>query len=81
MLEPRRLAAKAAARRLAALLGERVGQTVGFRVRHEAAISSATRIEVRRSTSSWHADTLILTERTPGQCITEPIVPYGADGK
>ncbi|MEN9281122.1 MAG: hypothetical protein RL594_57 [Bacteroidota bacterium] len=46
MLEPRRLAAKAAARRMASLLGEQVGQTVGYRMRMESAISEATRIEV-----------------------------------
>lgn len=33
MLEPRRLAARAAAERMAALLGEAVGETVGYRVR------------------------------------------------
>ena len=46
MLEPRRLAARAAACRMAALRGEEVGQTVGFRTRLEAATSAATRIEV-----------------------------------
>ncbi|MBS1560784.1 MAG: ATP-dependent helicase HrpB [Bacteroidetes bacterium] len=46
MLEPRRLAAKAAARRMAALLGERVGETVGYRMRNETAVSARTRIEV-----------------------------------
>jgi ATP-dependent helicase HrpB len=46
MLEPRRLAAKAAAERLAAGLGEPVGQRVGYRVRMEARVSAATRIEV-----------------------------------
>lgn len=46
MLEPRRLAAKAAARRMASLLGEPVGQTVGYRMRLETAVSEATRIEV-----------------------------------
>jgi ATP-dependent helicase HrpB len=46
MLEPRRLAAKAAARRMASLLGEQVGQTVGYRMRMESAVSQATRIEV-----------------------------------
>ena len=46
MLEPRRLAARAAARRMAALLGEEVGETVGFRVRHESVVSGRTRIEV-----------------------------------
>ncbi|MDR3526876.1 MAG: ATP-dependent helicase HrpB [Rhizomicrobium sp.] len=46
MLEPRRLAARAAASRMATLLGEAVGQTVGFRTRLESAVSAATRIEV-----------------------------------
>ncbi|MEM8804253.1 MAG: DEAD/DEAH box helicase, partial [Pseudomonadota bacterium] len=46
MLEPRRLAARAAAERMAALLGEKVGKTVGYRVRGEARVSSDTRIEV-----------------------------------
>lgn len=46
VLEPRRVAAKSAARRMAALLGEPVGRTVGYRVRLEARVSAATRIEV-----------------------------------
>jgi len=46
MLEPRRLAARAAAERMAETLGEEVGQTVGYRVRGEARLSAATRIEV-----------------------------------
>lgn len=46
MLEPRRLAARAAATRMAALLGEPVGQTVGYRTRLDSAVSAATRIEV-----------------------------------
>lgn len=46
MLEPRRLAARAAAERMSATLGEDVGQTVGFRVRGASAIGSNTRIEV-----------------------------------
>ncbi|HEX4992117.1 MAG TPA: ATP-dependent helicase HrpB, partial [Rubrobacteraceae bacterium] len=46
MLEPRRLAARAAARRMAALLGEPVGETVGYRVRHESVVGRATRITV-----------------------------------
>jgi ATP-dependent helicase HrpB len=46
MLEPRRLATRAAANRMASLIGERAGQTVGFRTRLESAVSSATRIEV-----------------------------------
>src|SRR6476620_3223698 len=40
MLEPRRLAARAAARRMAATLGEPVGGTVGFRVRGETRVSA-----------------------------------------
>lgn len=46
MLEPRRLAARAAASRMAGLIDEPVGQTVGFRTRLESAVSAATRIEV-----------------------------------
>lgn len=46
MLEPRRLAARASARRMAAMLGEDVGATVGFRVRGETRVSRSTRIEV-----------------------------------
>ena len=46
MLEPRRLAARAAAERMADTLGERVGETVGYRIRGEAKIGKATRIEV-----------------------------------
>ncbi len=46
MLEPRRLAARAAALRMAETLGERVGQTVGYRMRGETKVSPATRIEV-----------------------------------
>ena len=46
VLEPRRLAARAAASRMAALLGEAVGRTAGFRTRLDSAVSDATRIEV-----------------------------------
>lgn len=46
MLEPRRLAARAAAERMAQTLGQKVGETVGYRIRGEAKISRATRIEV-----------------------------------
>ena len=46
VLEPRRLAARAAATRMAATLGESVGETVGYRVRLESRISARTRIEV-----------------------------------
>tara|TARA_R110002049_G_scaffold23781_5_gene84591 strand:- start:41336 stop:43840 length:2505 start_codon:yes stop_codon:yes gene_type:complete len=46
MLEPRRLAARAAAARMADTRGEDTGQTVGFRVRGASAVSKSTRIEV-----------------------------------
>ena len=46
LLEPRRLAARGAAERMAATLGERVGDTVGLRVRLGSRISARTRIEV-----------------------------------
>ena len=46
MLEPRRLAAMAAARFMAAQLGEAVGQTVGYRVRLESRVGPLTRVEV-----------------------------------
>lgn len=46
MLEPRRLAARAAAQRIAGLLGEEAGGFVGYRTRLDAAISDRTRIEV-----------------------------------
>ncbi|MBX5013329.1 ATP-dependent helicase HrpB [Rhizobium lentis] len=46
LLEPRRLAARAAASRMASLLGEQVGGTVGYRMRLDNRISAATRIEV-----------------------------------
>ena len=46
MLEPRRVAARAAAGFMAKQLGEAVGQTVGYRIRFENKVSSRTRIEV-----------------------------------
>jgi ATP-dependent helicase HrpB len=46
MLEPRRLAARAAAERMAEVMGEPCGQTVGYRIRGEAKVSDQTRIEV-----------------------------------
>ncbi|MBC7181547.1 MAG: DEAD/DEAH box helicase, partial [Roseovarius sp.] len=46
MLEPRRLAARAAAERMAQSLGENPGETVGYRVRGEARVGPQTRIEV-----------------------------------
>ena len=46
MLEPRRLATRAAARFMARTLGEAPGQTVGFRVRGESRVGRGTRVEV-----------------------------------
>ncbi|MBI9085144.1 MAG: ATP-dependent helicase HrpB [Desulfobacterales bacterium] len=46
MLEPRRLAARAAAGRMARNMGEQAGDTVGYRTRMDSRISSRTRIEV-----------------------------------
>ena len=46
MLEPRRVAARQVAERMAWLLGEPVGKTVGYRVRLESKVSGETRIEV-----------------------------------
>ncbi len=46
LLEPRRLAARAAAARMAGTLGEKVGDTIGLRVRLTSLVSKRTRIEV-----------------------------------
>jgi ATP-dependent helicase HrpB len=46
LLEPRRLAARAVAARMAHTLGERTGETVGYRMRLDTRVSRATRIEV-----------------------------------
>jgi ATP-dependent helicase HrpB len=46
VLEPRRIAARAAAARMAATLGEPVGESVGYRVRFGSKVSRRTRIEV-----------------------------------
>src|SRR6266576_3009256 len=46
VLEPRRLAARAAAARMAWTLGEKIGETVGLRVRFDSRVSRKTRIEV-----------------------------------
>ena len=46
MLEPRRMAASAAARYMAASLGEQPGGTVGYRVRMDTKVGPSTRIEV-----------------------------------
>ncbi len=46
MLEPRRLAARGAAARMAETLNEPVGRTIGYRMRGESRVSEATRIEV-----------------------------------
>jgi ATP-dependent helicase HrpB len=46
LLEPRRLAARAAATRMASLLNEEIGETVGYRMRLDSCISARTQIEV-----------------------------------
>ncbi len=46
LLEPRRVAARQVASRMAWLLGEQAGETVGYRIRLESRISSKTRVEV-----------------------------------
>ena len=46
MLEPRRLAARAVAARMAASLGERAGETVGYRMRLDTRVGARTRLEV-----------------------------------
>jgi ATP-dependent helicase HrpB len=46
MLEPRRLAAKTIAWRMASLLNEEAGQTIGYRIRQDTKVGSKTKIEV-----------------------------------
>lgn len=46
LLEPRKIAARSVALRMADLLGEEVGQRIGYRVRFESKVSAATQIEV-----------------------------------
>lgn len=46
MLEPRRLAARAAAHRMANILGEKIGETIGYRVRMDSKVGPNTKIEV-----------------------------------
>ena len=46
VLQPRRVAARAVASRMAEVLGEKMGQTVGYRVRFDSSVSRETRIEV-----------------------------------
>jgi len=46
LLSPRRLAARAAAERMAQTLGERVGETIGYRMRMDTCVGARTRIEV-----------------------------------
>jgi ATP-dependent helicase HrpB len=46
MLEPRRLATKSIATRMSDMIGEKVGETVGYRIRFESAVSEKTRLEV-----------------------------------
>lgn len=46
VLQPRRITALSVAKRMADLWGEPVGETVGYRIRHESVVSNRTRIEV-----------------------------------
>jgi ATP-dependent helicase HrpB len=46
MLEPRRLAARTIAERMASLLGEETGKTIGYRIRFESRVGAETKIEV-----------------------------------
>lgn len=46
MLEPRRIAAKQVAERMAEILHEKVGETIGYRIRFESKVSHKTKIEV-----------------------------------
>jgi len=46
MLEPRRLAARSVANRMATLKNENAGETIGYRIRFETKVTSRTRIEV-----------------------------------
>ncbi|MGV6851914.1 MAG: ATP-dependent helicase HrpB [bacterium] len=46
VLEPKRLAARNAAHRMAEILGEKAGQTIGYRIRNQNAVSNNTRVEV-----------------------------------
>ncbi|MGQ3215517.1 ATP-dependent helicase HrpB [Shinella sp.] len=66
LLEPRRLAARAAAGRMAALLGERVGETVGYRMRLDNRVSAQTRIEV--VTEGVFARMILDDPELPGVC-------------
>jgi ATP-dependent helicase HrpB len=46
MLEPRRLAVKTIAERMASIIGEGVGDTIGYRIRFETKVSVNTKIEI-----------------------------------
>ena len=56
MLEPRRLAAKTIATRMADLLEEKVGESVGFRIRFENRVGPNTQIEVVTEGYSYKDD-------------------------
>ncbi|CAE7395393.1 hrpB [Symbiodinium natans] len=46
LLQPRRLTALSVAKRMADLWGEPLGETIGYRIRHESVVSNRTRVEV-----------------------------------
>ncbi len=64
LLSPRRLAARAAAERMADLAGEQIGQTIGYRTRMDSRVSAATRIEV--VTEGIFARMLVTDPELPG---------------
>ena len=75
MLEPRRVAARAAAGFMARQRGEPVGETVGYRIRFENKVSARTRIEVVTEGILQHHD------RSPGLYGRVRLVhPHGAVG-
>ena len=57
LLEPRRVAARAAAGFMAQQLGEAVGDTVGYRIRFENKVSAKTRVEVSVHIHQWLSQT------------------------
>ncbi|RBY79066.1 ATP-dependent helicase HrpB [Blastococcus sp. TF02-09] len=89
--EPRRVAARAAARRMAALLGEEVGGQVGYSVRGDSRRSAATRVEVvttgllvRRLQADPElpgVDVVVLDECHERHLDTDLALAFGLDGR
>ena len=76
MLEPRRLAAKAAARRMAAALGEKVGGRIGYSVRFESVTSADTRVEVVTEGLLARASRAALSSLSP---VRVPVIPAASE--